>query len=146
MLWEFLQSRSSLLGVGLVTARQVRFLTYLLKTIIKPSLSKHSYSTLLAFIYYSVVARDISIGSILGRSLVSEIQVRQYSHSLKIAVAILAALLSYVLRTESMQTEATFPRHASNLPRDKADVIVQGLIDLHSRISLTSITISPSQQ
>lgn len=40
-----------------------------------------------------------------------------------------AALLSYVLWIEP-QTEATFTRYASNLPRDRADAIAQGLINI----------------
>ncbi|KAF8813497.1 hypothetical protein BYT27DRAFT_7335105 [Phlegmacium glaucopus] len=50
-----------------------------------------------------------------------------YSHTLKISapVATPAALLNYVLRIESMQTEATFPPHASSLPRNRADAIAQ---------------------
>lgn len=41
-----------------------------------------------------------------------------------------AALLNFVLRIESMQTEATFPRHASGLPRDRADARAQGLTNI----------------
>ena len=39
-----------------------------------------------------------------------------------------AALLNYVLRVESMQTEATFPRHASRLPQNRAEAVAQGLV------------------
>jgi hypothetical protein len=45
-------------------------------------------------------------------------------------VATPAALLSYVLRIESMQTEANFPPHAYNLPRDRADAIAQGIFSM----------------
>lgn len=38
-----------------------------------------------------------------------------------------AALLNYVLRIESMQTEANFPPHAFGLPRNRDDAIAQGL-------------------
>ena len=46
-----------------------------------------------------------------------------------------AALLSYVLGIESMQTEAI--GYTSNLPQDRADAIVQGLIDIGATLENT---------
>jgi hypothetical protein len=103
---------------------QVRFLPCLLKIITQPFLLRH--------LFYLQLCRGAEYLHSLdfGPPPVSE--VRHYSHSLKIAapVATLAALLGYVLWIESMQTEATFPRHASNLPRDRTDAIAQGLINI----------------